>query len=96
MPTNTRHPTECIGEFNDLAALPAFVAGYSRVFDATADMIFDDLVFDADERRADGGNLSDYINTITIFLKHARNAANLTFDAAQAPETGRFCFDQHA
>ena len=50
---------------------------------AMSDMIAQDFLFQPPQCSADRRNLSDDINTVSIFLDHAADPANLAFDPVQ-------------
>ena len=50
------------------------------MLDAMPHMVAEQLLLDAAERRADRRNLRYNINAVAVFLDHAGDAANLTFD----------------
>ena len=86
---------EDVDQFGDLAALPIRVAGSDGVLDAVRDMVAQDLLLDALERRSGGGDLRDHVDAVAVFLDHAGETADLTFDAAEAFETGGLGFGLH-
>jgi hypothetical protein len=62
-----------------LALLVLIARGY-RMLDAMPHMVAEQLLLDAAERRADRRNLRYDINAVAVFLDHAGDAANLTFN----------------
>jgi hypothetical protein len=51
-------------------------------------MVLEDFVFDAPQRRPHRLYLRQDIDAVPVVLDHARNAAHLAFDTAQASATG--------
>jgi len=77
-------------ELGDLLLLLGLVATRNGVADAVIDMIAQDLLLDAPQRRAYGRNLRDDIDAVSVFLDHAGKAANLALDAIEALQARRF------
>ena len=51
---------------------------------AMSDMIAQDLLFEPSQCSTDRRNLSDDVDTVSIFLDHAADPANLAFDPIQS------------
>ncbi len=66
------------------------------MFDAMGDVIAQNFLFDAAKGCAHGGYLSNDIDAVSPLLDHLGEAADLTFDAAEAFEAGGFCLFLHA
>ena len=72
------------------------VSGDNGVLDTVGDVITQNFLLDASQCRAYGGDLRDDIDAVAIILDHAGEAADLTFDAAQALQAGGFRAFRHA
>ena len=72
------------------------VSADNGVLDTVGDVVTQNFLLDASECRAYGGDLRDDIDAVAVFLDHAGEAANLTFDAAQAFQAGGFRVFRHA
>ena len=75
-----------IKQFDQLVGLLALlrrVTADNGAFDAPAEMIFQHLSLRPRQRRANGLNLRQDIDTVTVFLDHVRNATHLPFDTTQ-------------
>src|SRR5688572_18266635 len=75
-----------IDQLADLAALIGLIAGSDRVLDAMRDVVAQDLLLDPAQRRAHRRNLGDDVDTVTVLLDHAREAAHLSLDALEPVE----------
>ena len=57
---------------------------------AVADVLFEQVQGDGVERLGDRGNLGEDVDAVLVFVDHAGDAADLSFDAAQALEVRLF------
>src|SRR5262249_35318860 len=80
----------------DLSPLIGLVAGGDRMLDAMGDVIAQDLLLEAPQRRAHRRNLRHDVDAVAIRIDHARDAAHLAFDPAQALGAGRLDVSPHA
>ena len=64
------------------------IARYDRVLHTVRDVIAQHFVLDPSQSGARRSDLGDDIDTVPILLDHARETPHLTFDAAQAFQTG--------
>ena len=65
-------------------SLPPWKASRHAMLQVVAQGLLLDLV----EGRAHGTDLGQHVDAVALFLDHARHAAHLAFDAAQARELG--------
>src|SRR5690348_13608980 len=89
-------PAHDVDEFGHLAPLVGLVAGRDGVLDAMRDVLAQDLLLDAAQRRAHGADLRDDVDAVAIVLDHARKPAHLALDAAQPLEIGALAVLLHA
>jgi hypothetical protein len=82
-------------EFFDFAALLGLVARRDGMIDAMRDVITQDLLLDAAQRRAHRRDLCDDVDAIAVVVHHAGETANLTLDTAQAFRTRRLDVVSH-
>jgi hypothetical protein len=85
---STARAIENIHQFVDLARLLIGITTLHGVLHAMPNVIAQHLEFNAPERRSNGGDLSDDVDAVAIFLYHPGEAAHLAFDPAQAFEAG--------
>ncbi len=65
------------------------------MFDTVRDMIAQHFLFDPTQRSAHGRDLRNDVDAIAVVLDHAREAADLTFDAAEPLQRGRLVLRVH-
>jgi hypothetical protein len=82
-PTSSLRPPEHGHQFGDLGALLRLVAARDRVLDAMRDVIPQDFFLGAAQGGTHRRDLRDDVDAVAILVDHARQAANLTFDAAE-------------
>ncbi len=76
--------TENVDQLVDLA-LPFFrVATADSIGDAVGSMIPDHFRLDPAERRTNGCDLGNHIDTVAIRINHPRNPADLAFDSVES------------
>src|SRR5262249_45507737 len=80
----------------DLSPLIGLVAGGNRMLHTMGDVIAQDLLLHAPHRRAHRRNLRHDVDAVAILVDHARDAAHLAFDPAQALGAGRLDVFAHA
>ena len=80
--------THHIHQLGDLATLLGLIARGDRAFDAMGDMIAQDFLLRAAQRRTHGRDLRDDVDTVAIVLDHPGEAADLSFDAFEPLERG--------
>lgn len=83
------HAPEHVHQLGDLPALIGLVAARDRVLDAMRDVILQHFFLNPAQRRAHGGDLRDDIDTVAIFIDHAREPAHLAFDPVETFLAGR-------
>ena len=71
---STRGAAENIHKLGNLAPLLGGVAADDGVLDAMGDVLSQDLLLDAPQRGADGGDLCDDVDAVAILLDHAGEA----------------------
>lgn len=76
--TDDRH------QFLDLAALLRLVAGRNGVFDAMADVVAKNFLFEPAQRGADRGDLRHDVDAVAILFDHAGKSADLSLDLRKA------------
>src|SRR5262249_54124049 len=85
-----------IHELLNLAMLVFRVTAQHGLLHALADLLAQQLLLDALEGRAHGGDLGDDVDAVATLLDHAREAAHLPLDAAQAVEAATLGLAVHA
>ncbi len=75
---------ENLHQLGDFAPLIRGVAGNDRMLDAMLDVVVQNRVLDLLERGLHRLDLVDDIDAVAVVRDHARDAANLALDAAQA------------
>jgi len=73
-----------VHELGDLTALLSLVTAGNGILDAIGNMVAQDFLLHPAQRGVHGGNLSDYVDTITVLFDHAGETTNLAFDPPQA------------
>jgi hypothetical protein len=71
-------------ELGHLLLLLGFAPAGDGMADTMVDVIAQDLLLDASQGCANGGNLRDDVDAVAVFLDHASKAADLTLDAIEA------------
>src|SRR5712692_2149103 len=89
-------PAHHLHQLLDLAALIRLVAGRDRMLDAMGDVIAQDLLLQAPQRRAHRRNLGDDVDAVAVVVDHAGDAAHLALDPAQPLRAGRLAVVSHA
>src|SRR5262245_17602775 len=69
--------------FFDLPPLLRFVSGIYRLLDTVTNVVLENLLLQSTECRTDCGDLRNYIDAVTVFLDHAREATHLSLDSVQ-------------
>ena len=80
--------THHVHQLGDLATLLGLIARGDRAFDAVGDVIAQDFLLGAAQRRTYRGDLRDDVYAVAIVLDHLVEAANLALDAFEPPERG--------
>ena len=83
--------THHVHQLGDLATLLDLVARGDRAFDAVGDVIAQDFLLGAAQRRTHGRDLRDDVDAVAVLLDHLREATNLALDPAETFSDG--CLD---
>src|ERR1700709_1192318 len=75
-------------QFLHFPALGGLVARRDRVLDAMSDVVAQDFLLDAAQRRPRGRDLRDDVDAVTVVLDHAGEAANLALRPVQPFKDG--------
>ena len=76
--------TEHIHELGDFLTLLVGIAADDGVLDTMPDVVAKDFLLDPSQRRPNGRDLRDDVDAVAVLVDHAREAAHLPLDAAQA------------
>src|SRR2546423_14756813 len=82
--------SEQLDQFSRLLALLLGIATDDRAFDAMMKVALEHFGLDPRERRPNGLQLRQDVDAVAVLFDHARNAAHLAFDSAQAIEQSAF------
>jgi len=85
-----------VHQLGDLATLLGLVARGDRAFDAMGDMIAQDFLLRAAQRRTHGRDLRDDVDAVAIVFDHPVEAADLALDAFEPLERGSLDIVAHA
>jgi hypothetical protein len=77
-------PAHDCHQFFYLAALLSLVVGVYRMLDAVTNVVLQDLLLQAAQSGPGRCNLGDDVDTVSIFLDHAREPAHLPLDPVQS------------
>src|SRR3954462_6975737 len=91
LPRSALRPPDDVHQLFDLPALLGLIAGRNRVLDAVPHMIAQDLFFQPPQCGADRRDLGHDVNAIAVVRDHARDSADLAFDAVEPLRAG--CLD---
>lgn len=89
-------PLDHVHQFCHLLSLFIGIAAGNRMLNAMADMVFQHGFLNAPEGSLHRSDLRDDVDTVSLFLDHPRNPANLAFDFVQSLYAGRCCVVFHA
>jgi hypothetical protein len=78
---------EHLHQLTNLLALIGLVAGLDSVFHATGNVSAQEFFLDARQGGANSRDLRHDVDAIAVFIDHFCKAANLTFNAVDAPFT---------
>ena len=79
-------PRKHVHQFRDFLALLGLITAFNRAFDAMADMIAQDRIFDLAQCGAHRRELRQNIDAIAVVLDHAGKTADLPCNSVEAFE----------
>jgi hypothetical protein len=80
-------PADDIHQLGDFATLLRAITGGNGILDTMRDVIAQDFLFGAAQRRANGSDLRDDIDAVAILFNHAGEATDLPLDSLKPLET---------
>jgi hypothetical protein len=72
-----------VHQLGDLAALIGAAARSDRTLDTVRDVVAQNLLFGAPQRRPHGSNLGNDVDAVAVVLDHSGETADLAFDAVE-------------
>jgi len=81
--TSAVGPRQHVDELVHLAPLLAAITACDRMLDTVPDMILQDLLLDAPQRRTHRRDLGEDVDAVAVTIDHAGDPAHLALDSAE-------------